>query len=45
MAGTPVAVATRGGVLSWRVTRGGGVTLNVTGPKGWVTYVGRVRIR
>jgi hypothetical protein len=45
MAGTPVAVATRGGVLSWRVTHGGGVTLNVTGPKGWVTYVGRVRIR
>lgn len=45
VAGTPVAVATHGGELSWRATRGGGLTLNVTGPRGWVTYVGRVAIR
>ena len=45
VAGTPVAVATHGGELSWRVTHGGGLTLNVTGPHGWVTYVGRVVVR
>ena len=45
VAGTPVAVATHGGELSWRATRSGGLTLNVTGPNGWVTYVGRVTLR
>jgi hypothetical protein len=45
IAGTPVAVATHGGELSWRAIRGGGLTLRATGPRGWVTYVGRVAIR
>jgi hypothetical protein len=45
VAGTPVAVVARGSEVSWRVTRGGGLTLNVAGPRGWVTYVGRVVIR
>ena len=45
VAGSPVAVATHGGELSWRATRSGGLSLNVTGPRGWVTYVGRVRVR
>jgi hypothetical protein len=43
--GTPVTVTHRGSELSWRVTRGGGLTLHVTGPRGWVTYVGRIAIR
>jgi hypothetical protein len=42
--GTPVSAATRGHELSWRVTRGGGLTLNVTGALGWVTYVGRIAV-
>jgi hypothetical protein len=45
VAGTPVAVSTHGGVLSWRAEHGGGVTLHVTGPHGWITYVGRIRLR
>jgi hypothetical protein len=42
---TPVIVTHVGTELSWRVTNGGGLTLHVTGPRGWVTYVGRVVIR
>jgi hypothetical protein len=40
-----VTVTHHGSELSWRVTRGGGLTLHVTGPRGWVTYVGRIAIR
>jgi hypothetical protein len=43
--GTPVTVLTHGSDLSWRATRGGGLTLKVTGPRGWATYVGRIAIR
>jgi hypothetical protein len=43
--GTVVAVATRGGRLSWRPTHSGGLALSVVGPAGWVTYVGQVAVR
>lgn len=42
---TPVSLTSHRTELSWRVTRGGGLTLHVTGPHGWVTYVGRIAIR
>jgi hypothetical protein len=42
---TPVSVTRHRSEVSWRVTRGGGLTLRVTGPRGWVTYVGRIAIR
>jgi hypothetical protein len=45
VAGKPLAVATRGRLVSWRARRGGGLTLTVTGGRGWVTYVGRIRLR
>jgi hypothetical protein len=44
VAGVPVTVTRHGSELSWRATRSGGLTLNVTGPRGWVTYVGRVTV-
>ena len=43
--GTQVTVTHHGSELSWRATHGGGLTLHVTGPHGWVTYVGRIAIR
>jgi hypothetical protein len=42
VAGVPVVFSRHGTVLSWRATRSGGLSLNVTGTRGWVTYVGRV---
>jgi hypothetical protein len=44
IAGRTVAVVTRGKEVSWRARRGGGLTIRVTGGRGWVTYVGRIRI-
>jgi len=43
--GRPVAAAMHGRTLSWTATRGGGLTLRTTSARGFVTYVGRVRIR
>jgi len=43
--GAPVKVTVRRGVLSWRVTRGGGISLTATGVRGFVTYVGRLALR
>jgi hypothetical protein len=45
VAGKRLAVVTRGRAVSWRVQRGGGLTLTATGTRGWVTYVGRIRLR
>jgi hypothetical protein len=45
VAGRTVAVSVHGRELSWPATRGGGLTINVTGKHGWVTYVGRIRLR
>jgi hypothetical protein len=45
IAGRAVAAAKHGTELSWRAERGGGVTIRVTGGRGWVTYVGRIKLR
>ena len=44
IAGRPQAVAGRGHELDWHATRGGGISLRVTSPHGWVTYVGRLAV-
>ena len=44
IAGKQVAVVTRGRIVSWNAARGGGVTVHATGPHGWVTYVGRLKV-
>ena len=44
IAGRQVSVVTRGRVVSWAAARGGGVTVHVTSPRGWVTYVGRLKV-
>ena len=43
--GTPVKVNVQKGMLSWRATRGGGISLTATGVHGFVTYVGRLGLR
>jgi hypothetical protein len=45
IAGRRVIALTHGRELSWRAARGGGVTIRVTGGRGWVTYVGRIKLR
>jgi hypothetical protein len=45
IAGQTVPATVHGRVLSWRATRAGGLTVHVTSPRGWVTYVGRLRLR
>lgn len=45
VAGHPTVVLTHGRELTWRASRSGGLTLNVTGTRGWVTYVGRLVVR
>src|SRR5690348_18422004 len=44
IAGKQVSVVTRGRIVSWAAGRGGGVPVHVTGPHGWVTYVGRLKV-
>jgi len=44
IAGKQVALVTRGRVVSWAAARGGGVTVHATSPRGWVTYVGRLKV-
>jgi hypothetical protein len=44
IAGKQVAVTSSGGAVSWPAARGGGVTVHATGPHGWVTYVGRLKV-
>jgi hypothetical protein len=43
--GAAVHETTRGDVLTWRATRGGGISLTATGVHGFVTYVGQLRLR
>jgi hypothetical protein len=43
--GKRVATVDRGETVSWRARRGGGLTLRTVGRHGFVTYVGRLRIR
>ncbi len=45
VAGVREHVTTSGHEISWRARHAGGMTLNVTSGKGWVIYVGRLRLR
>lgn len=45
IAGRAVPVERHGKQLTWRAARGGGLTIRVTGGRGWVTYVGRIKLR
>jgi hypothetical protein len=45
VAGAQVRAETSGREISWRATRQGGMTINVTTAKGWVIYVGRLKLR
>ena len=45
LAGTRVKVAVHGRDVSWPARRGGGLTVYATGARGWVAYVGRIRLR
>jgi hypothetical protein len=42
--GIRMRVTRTGRELSWVVRRGGGVAIRVTSPRGWVSYVGRLRL-
>jgi len=44
IAGKQVTAVAHGRVISWAASRGGGVTVHATGPRGWVTYVGRLKV-
>jgi osmotically-inducible protein OsmY len=43
--GRSAAATIHGDDVSWRVERGGGLSITATGTRGWVTYVGRLRLR
>jgi hypothetical protein len=43
--GATVIVLRHGSEISWRARRSGGMTINVTGTKGFVAYVGRLVVR
>jgi hypothetical protein len=45
VAGTPEHATASGRELTWRATRAGGMTINVTSAQGWVIYVGRLKLR
>jgi hypothetical protein len=45
VAGRPVRVVLHNREISWRARLAGGVTINATGSRGWVTYVARLRLR
>ena len=45
VAGRPMAVTISGRELTWRATRGGGLTVSVSTGKSFVVYVGRIRLR
>jgi hypothetical protein len=42
--GSQLVVLRHGSEISWRAGRSGGMTINVTGAKGFVAYVGRLVI-
>jgi hypothetical protein len=43
--GATVIVLRHGSEISWRAAKSGGMTVNVTGVKGFVAYVGRLIVR
>jgi hypothetical protein len=45
VAGVQQHTTTSGREITWTATRAGGMTINVTAAKGWVIYVGRLKIR
>ena len=45
IAGRPVLVVVHGHEATWHAGAAGGLTVSVTGARGWVTYVGRLRVR
>lgn len=45
VSGRPVRVVLHNREISWRARAAGGLTISVTGARGWVTYVGRIRLR
>ena len=45
VAGRPVLVVVHGHEATWHAGAAGGLTVSVTGARGWVTYVGRLRVR
>ena len=45
VAGVQQRAAASGREITWQAARGGGMTVNVTTAKGWVIYVGRLKIR
>ena len=45
ISGRPVAAHVHGREITWKATRSGGLTIRASAPAGWVTYVGRLRLR
>jgi hypothetical protein len=45
VSGAPIKFSRRGSEISWTARRMGGMTINATFPKGFVTYVGRIVVR
>jgi hypothetical protein len=45
VAGVREPATTSGREIAWRATHAGGVTINVRSAKGWVIYVGRLKLR
>jgi len=45
VSGRRVRVVVHNREISWPARTAGGLTINATGARGWVTYVGRIRIR
>ena len=45
VSGVREPATTSGREIAWRATRAGGVTINVRSAKGWVIYVGRLKLR
>lgn len=43
--GAPVAAATHAREVAWKATRGGGLTVYVKYPRGWVIYTARLALR
>jgi hypothetical protein len=45
VAGVPEHASTSGRAITWRAAHAGGMTINVTTTRGWVIYVGRLKLR
>ena len=45
VAGVSERATIHGREVSWRAGHAGGITLYVTAAQGWITYVGRLRLR